>query len=197
MATRSGQDGSGKKPRRARRWLVRGVLAGLLLLTLATAWVVHLTRPANLRPMLEGVLGRALGGDVVVGRAQLSLGGRLTVTTLWLDVPGLGPERGEFARVFSARRVGAELDYSGLWRGELRVREIAFDRPELNLTRDAATGRMNFEMLDLDRGGDDGGPGLRLPPTIEVNGARVNFGVGDGRGGVETRSVMRLAGELR
>lgn len=173
-------------------------MATLLLAAIPVVLVVHYTRPNNLRPLMENVLSNELGGDVTIGRAHLSWGGVLTLEHLWLDVPGLPKERDEFAKLFETERLAVQLDYSGLWRGELRVEDIQIDRPQLHIIEDLDTGELNLEMLQL-AADDDGAPEplrLTLPPAIELNAARVRFAqVQDGK--FKTIDAMRLEGELR
>lgn len=191
--------GRPRKPGRRKRWARRVVLATLLLAAIPVVLVVHYTRPNNLRPLMENVLSNELGGDVTIGKAHLSWGGLLTLEHLWLDVPGLPKARDEFAKLFETERLAVQLDYSGLWRGELRVEDIQIDRPQLHIIEDLDTGELNLEMLQLADGDDDGAPEplrLTLPPAIELNAARVRFAQVQG-GTFKTIEAMRLEGELR
>jgi len=190
----------GPKPPRSprRRWAVRILFATLLLLMIPVVLVVHYTRPNNLRPLLENVLSNELGGDVTIGKAHLSWGGLLTLEALWIDVPGLPKERDEFAKLFETQRLAVQLDYSKLWRGDLMIRDIEIDRPELHIIEDLDTDELNLEMLRLAPDDDDDPEPFRLvlPPAIELNAARVRFAqVKDGE--FKTIEAMRLEGELR
>ncbi|MEM8738523.1 MAG: hypothetical protein AAGG38_08615 [Planctomycetota bacterium] len=183
--------------RRWRRWVWRGGGTLLLLLLVPTAVGVYFTRPNQLRPLMEKVLSRELGGDMNIGGAHLSWGGELRLESLWLDVPGLGEERDEFAKLFEARRLTVQFDFSRLWRGELKVEDIRADRPRLHIIEDLDRGQLNLEMLRLaeDDQGVEEAFKLTLPPSILIKGARVRFAqVKDGR--FKTLDAMRLEGEL-
>ena len=105
-------------PRRKRvrwkPWLFRGGAALALLLAIPVVLVLHYTRPKNLKPLLEHVLSREVGGEVTIGQATLTRHGELTLDSLWVDVPGLGADRDEFAKLFDAERITVQLDYSRL-----------------------------------------------------------------------------------
>lgn len=181
---------------RRRRWAVRLLLGSLLLASIPVIVALHYTRPHNLKPLLEGLVAKEIGGDVTIGRAQLSWGGELTLDALWVDAPGLPKARDEFAKIFEAERLAVQLDYSRLWRGELRVRDIRLERPQLHIIEDLDTGELNLEMLEMAKREDKVEPfRLVLPPAIEINAARVRFAQVQG-GKLETLRAMRLEGEL-
>jgi hypothetical protein len=163
-------------------------LAGLLL---------HYTRPQNLRPLLERMLSHETGGEVRLGEARITAGGRLTLESMWVQVPGLAAQRADFARLFEAQQVEIQLDFSQLWRGELRVADLHLIGPELHVVEDLDRGQLNIEMLRMRRD-EPAGERLRLtlPPAIELDSARVRFAqIKDGR--LHTIDAMRLAGELQ
>lgn len=181
---------------RRRRWAIRLALASLLLASVPVVVVLHYTRPHNLKPLLEGLLAEEIGGDVTIGRARLSWGGELTLDALWVDAPGLPKARDEFAKLFEAERLAVQLDYSRLWRGELRVSDVRLERPQLHIIEDLDTGELNLEMLQLAKDRDKVEPfRLVLPPAIDINAARVRFAQVEG-GAFKTLRAMRLEGEL-
>ena len=184
------------KGRRRRRWAFRAAALLLLLTVVGVTVVVHYTRPKNLKPLLEGVLSREIGGDVTIGRATLSRGGLLTLDALWIDVPGLPPERDEFAKLFEAESISVQLNFDRLWRGELRVDDIRIQQPQLHIIEDLDAQQLNVEMLAVRPREDDKPFRLRLPPAINLQGARIRFAqIVDGD--LQTLEAMRLEGELR
>ncbi|MEM9417434.1 MAG: hypothetical protein AAGA25_00085 [Planctomycetota bacterium] len=181
-----------------KRWAVRIVLASLLLAAIPLVLAVHYTRPHNLRPLLENLLSEELGGDLTIGRASLSWGGLLSLEHFWLDVPNLPKERDEFAKLFEAERLAVQLNFSKLWRGELKIDDIQIDHPQLHIIEDLDTGELNLEMLQLGDDDDEGPEGfnLTLPPAINLNAARVRFAQVQA-GEFKTIEAVRLEGELR
>ncbi|MBB6430637.1 hypothetical protein [Algisphaera agarilytica] len=186
------------RPGWRRRWALRIILASLLLALIPVVLAVHYTRPNNLRPLMEKLLSEELGGDVSMAKANLSWGGLLTLEHLWVDVPNLPKERDEFAKLFETERLAVQLNFSRLWRGELRVEDIQIDRPQLHIIEDLDTGELNLEMFQLGDDDDDGPDGfnLTLPPAINLNAARVRFAQVQA-GEFKTIEAIRLKGELR
>jgi hypothetical protein len=198
-----------KKPARRRRpqrgwwvgrrkvWLLRIGLATLLLAAIPAVLVLHYTRPHNLKPLMEGLLSRHVGGHVNIGEARLTRGGRLTLSALWVDVPGLPETRERFAKLFEAEQIEVKLDLGQLWRGEIRIDQLKVQRPQLHVIEDLDRGQLNLEMLRLpERDDDDRNLRLTLPPAIDIENGRVRFARIEG-GRFETLDAMRLAGELQ
>lgn len=184
-----------KRPRR-RKWLFRAAMATLLLALIATAVVVHYSRPNNLKPLLEGILSRELGGDVTIGRATLTRRGLLTLDALWIDAPGLPAERDEFAKLFEAESISVQLNFNRIWRGELRVDDIRIQQPQMHIIEDLDAGELNIEMLAVRPRDEDKPFKLKLPPAINLNGARIRFAqINDGV--LENLDAIRLEGELQ
>ncbi|MEL7087072.1 MAG: AsmA family protein, partial [Planctomycetota bacterium] len=186
-----------KKPKsRRRKWLFRSGMTLLLLVVVVGAVGVHYTRPNNLKPLLESILSREIGGDVTIGRATLNRGGRLTLDALWLDAPGLPSDRDEFAKLFEAESISVQLNFGRLWRGELRVDDIRIQQPQLHVIEDVDAGELNLEMLAMRPSDADKPFRLKLPPAINLQGARIRFAqIKDGT--LENLDAMRLEGELR
>ncbi|MEM7625601.1 MAG: hypothetical protein AAF333_08235 [Planctomycetota bacterium] len=185
-----------KRSRRRRKWAFRIAMALLLLAAIPAVLAVHYTRPKNLKPLLEGILSRETGGDVTIGRATLSRDGLLTLDAIWLDAPGLPAERDEFAKLFEAESISVQLNFDRLWRGELRVDDIRIQQPQLHIIEDPVAGQLNLEMLAMRPRDEDKPFKLKLPPAINLHGARIRFAQVHGDR-IETLDAMRLEGELR
>ena len=166
------------------------------LLTVLIALGYYYSRPKQLTPIVEGLIGRAVGGVARLDRASLGFDGRLTLDGLTLNLPGPRDLPPGYARLFDCERIAVRLDISGVWRGVIDARQVEIRKPRLHLVEDPETGRLNLEDLPLPRSGD-GGVELRLPPSISLVGARARFATLDAARVDRTDAVLRLAGELR
>lgn len=185
-----------RRPRRWRRWIVRAAFALAALLTVLVALGYYYSRPKQLTPIVEGLIGRAVGGVARLDRAHLAFDGRLTLDGLTIGLPGPRGHAPGYARLFDCERIAVRIDIRRVWRGVVDAREVDIRQPRLHLVEDPRTGRLNIEDLPLPRGG---GPGveLRLPPRISLVGARARFATLDAAQVDRTDAVLRLAGELR
>jgi len=185
-----------RRPRRWRRWIVRAAFALAALLTVLVALGYYYSRPKQLTPIVEGLIGRAVGGVARLDRADLTFDGHLTLDGLTVGLPGPRHRAPGYARLFDCERIAVRLDIRRVWRGVVDAREVDIRRPRLHLVEDPRTGRLNIEDLPLPRGG---GPGVevRLPPRISLSGARARFATLDASQVDRTDAVLRLAGELR
>ena len=179
--------------------VLAGVFAMVLVGVTLTVVLAYYTRPRHLGPLVERILGYELGGHVDIGLATLSWDGRLTLNRVRLSAPGLDVPDAEFARVFDADRIMVDINVSSLWRGVVNVQDLEFERPRAYFTEDVDTGILNVSLLQPPADESKEDPGtfeLKLPPSIDVNGARVRFL--ERRGGVITeKGVVRLEGELQ
>lgn len=183
--------------RRWRRWCWRVVLPLALLMLIPVGLVVHYTRPKNLTPLLSSLLSDATGGRVEVGLARLSWPDLLTLENVRVQVPDVPESQWHYAKLYDSDRIEVNLDLSALLHGVVAADRVRIERPQLFLVEDVDTGLLNLELMRWPSPSEkDEKVELRLPPSIQIEAARVHLGrVKDGQ--YTAVDTMRLAGELR
>jgi len=146
------------------------VLVGLVL---SAAFVG--TRGPVLRAMVEPSLEEALGSDVEIGGARLTLGGALSISGLRVAAPDLD---GEAATLLEASQARIEMGWGRLLRaalgGAIRPRRIALEAPLIRVSSEASGGGFNIDALLT--GGDRPAAGGGLPESVVIEGGRLEFG---------------------
>ncbi|MEX0887135.1 MAG: hypothetical protein WD009_11930 [Phycisphaeraceae bacterium] len=183
-------DTPASRPRR--RWLRRAVAAlAVLAVILALAGFI-LTRPGPLSYIVTQALTRTTGADVELEIARLNWGGRLTVDTLELRVPGLV---GDAGRLFEARQAAVEFSLGALLGGRLPVRRVALDEPRLYLTEDRDAYHYTYQRLLP--GPDDNDPALpNALPELTVRDGALRFGELDAELNYHALASLPLHGVL-
>ncbi len=131
----------GKAWRRRTRWLWRVLLGGpLLLLILA----LLLIRSPVVAYLARGAIEPLLGCSMHAGSVAISLDGRLIMEELSLRVPGMDTPGAEFLYV---RRAEADLDWSGLLRGEVNPTGLRLVEPVFRVSQSTVSGQISIASL--------------------------------------------------
>jgi hypothetical protein len=166
-------------PRRRWRRLAATVLAAFAILTVALV----VGGPPILGLVVAAALGPVVGGEVSIRSVHpADLGGQWVLERLVVRAPGWEGPAGE---VIEIDRAVAIVDRAALWKGELRLLELAIDGMNVRLAEDPSRpGEVN--VLALKPEAADGGAATW--PSIGVLGLRLESGEADGETWSETGS---------
>jgi hypothetical protein len=171
------QSSATPNPRRRWRRLAATVLAAFAILTVA----VVVGGPPILGLVVAAALGPVVGGEVSIRSVHpADLGGRWVLERLVVRAPGWEGPAGE---VLEIDRAVAIVDRAALWKGELRILELAIDGMNVRIAEDPARpGEVNALALEP----EPGGGGETAWPSIGVLGLRIESGEAAGATWTET-----------
>lgn len=183
-------------PRRARRtthafrWSVRlclGIPLTLLLIVLVTIRSPLVGQIAKGR--IKALTGCELSG-LGLDSSFIDLDGNLELRNFTLLAPGVP---GKAAAFLSADRMVVDLDWSNIWSGKIKAREIRLHNPKFLITQSSTDGTVNIAKLAS--AAPSATPGTISVPKIDAIDAKVVFGEHDPiSGNVQPLQTLNVSG---
>ena len=136
--------------RRSPGWRRRSAALLLILVLLGASGYWYLTNEVRLTSIARSFLQDLAGGDVEIGRVNVSFFGGIHVTDLTIRTPAgsdFGPQAGAGRVVFRAADVQLRHNPLSLLVGRFDIEQIVAIRPEFIFVTDRATGRSNWQSL--------------------------------------------------
>ncbi len=176
-------------PTRVRSRRRRGLL-GLLALAILVGLPIALTRSPLTKLILLPGLSSQLGARVRAERIVIEPDATVVITGLEILARGLPPPQGE---ILAAERVEVRTTWASILSGAPLIREMIFDRPRLRISRDAGTGSINLDAIDIPL--SDAGPSQPLPRFF-VQGGTIELGEHTA-GDYEVLRTLAVQGSIR
>ncbi|MEQ9460467.1 MAG: hypothetical protein RIG82_05905 [Phycisphaeraceae bacterium] len=194
----------GGRLRRSNRWrrrLALSLLAIILALTTAAAWMLH---PANLTPSITSALRNTLGINIRIQRASIDL----TSMTLHIEQIQLlnttPQDKLDTAAVVPLALV--RPNWIGLITGSNPIDTVLLIRPTLRIVENQADGELNLARLlrlaqkQRDTQTTPGQQSAREPvdlPTVYLRAAEIHFASRDTQGNVTELAQYPLTGHMK
>ena len=169
--------------RRSPGWRRRSAGLLLLLVLLGTSGYWYLTNEVRLTSIARAFLQDLSGGDVEIGRVNVSFFGGIHVTDLAVRAPAeydFGPRGGAGRVIFRAADVQLRHNPLSLLVGRFDIERIVAIRPEFIFVTDKATGRSNWQALMSRPPSKKAGGRPMVLPRVELKHCILRSGVLDG-----------------
>lgn len=174
-----------------RRWIIIALLVPVLIAL--GAWITWkiVSHSSFLVPRLETALSELVGGEVSIGRAQISTSGLVTLHDLDIDVRGVP---GAASRLIRIDTLESAINRRELITGNITLRRVTVEGVTLRISEDVNTGAFNFGQLDLSTGPPSEAPVVL--PRIIVDSATIEMGQHDGSD-YTSMGTLAVHGEMR